>query len=251
VNRSITQSVAEGKIHILDVKVVASHGKRNFFINVIDVFSAMPRRRRRFSSFSFIAKIQKTNLKLHDVVTSSPPRKSSGEECLFVYKKVLRKIQNWIVLLAKLTLSRSLSSRRSHPNPAERRRREIIKLKSERNVIFHIKWCLSTHGNDMFHIAEQTRQREKEKSFSSPAPPSDIIEPRSGSVCCSVSVSFFPFKRSGISLWVSCFSPPNSNPLLLESSLPGTDPRESSQRNFAFSRNKHEWHDVRHEIYSY
>jgi hypothetical protein len=38
---------------------------------------------------------------------------------------------------------------------------EIIKLEmkvGKRNLTFHIKWCLSAHGNDVSH-AKQTRQK--------------------------------------------------------------------------------------------
>lgn len=38
------------------------------------------------------------------------------------------------------------------------KRRKKRKRERMRNVIFHIKWCLSTHGNDVSH-AEQTRQK--------------------------------------------------------------------------------------------
>jgi hypothetical protein len=155
------------------------------------------------------------------------------------------------VLLAKLTLSPFLSSRRSHSNPAERRRREIIKLKSERNVIFHIKWCLSTHGNDMFRIAEQTRQREREKSSCLPRSLHPTSLSRGTGACVALS-HFPPFKRSGILLSV----PPFSNPLLccFKSSSRGDGSAREHTAEFCFFFflwNKHECHDVRHEIYSY
>lgn len=59
----------------------------------------------------------------------------------------------------------SFSSSHQEKTPSEKYRSyppscKIIKLERERkrNVIFHIKWCLSTHGNDVSH-AEQTRQK--------------------------------------------------------------------------------------------